>query len=318
MVRTHKTHTLLMTLAIVAASLSTAGVARASIYWADISANTISEANSNGSHVDATFITGANGPADVLVYGNHIYWGNATGGCTESGSCPGSIGVANLNGTDVKQNLVHADTPYGLAVDGQYIYWSNFGSNTIGRANLNGTGVNQDFITGASSPDGVVVNGQHIYWSNSGDGTIGIANLNGTDPDQSFITGAGNYPTRVTVDSQHVYWTTWTSNQVPSTGTVGEANLDGTGVNNNFIHDENSPVGVAVTAGSITTCTVPRVEGKTLSAAKKALRKAHCAVGKVGYARSLQVKKGHVIWQLRAAGTTVNAGTKVGLTVSRG
>ena len=85
------------------------------------------------------------------------------------------------------ENFIPADTPYGSAVDGQYICWGNFGTNTIGRANLDGTGANERFITGAC-----------------------------------------NFPTRVAVDSQHIYWTTWTMGAVPSTGTIGEANLDGT------------------------------------------------------------------------------------------
>jgi len=63
-----------------------------------------------------------------------------------------------------QRELRPADTPYGVTVDGQYIYWSNFGTNTLGRANVDGGEVNQSFITGASGPDGVVVDGEHIYW----------------------------------------------------------------------------------------------------------------------------------------------------------
>jgi virginiamycin B lyase len=282
--------------AVAAACGSVAGAADAAIYWANASGNTIGEANLDGTGVNQSFITGADGPSDVVVYGQHIYWANATGGCTEFGSCAGTIGEANLDGTDVEENFIPADTPYGLAVNGQYIYWSNFGTNTVGRANLDGSDVDQNFITGAHGPDGVVVDSQYIYWSNSGSNTIGEANLDGTAVNQSFITGApssgpegmaidsqyiywtnsgvgtigrasldgtavnerfitdvGNFPTRVAVDSQHIYWTTWTVEAVPSTGTIGEANLDGTDVNNNFIYSANSPVGVAVTAGTIST-----------------------------------------------------------------
>jgi hypothetical protein len=336
------------------------GAADATIYWANISGNTISASNNNGKDVNQNFITGADGPSDVIVSADHIYWGNATGGCTESGSCPGSIAVANLNGSDIRENLIHADTPYGLAIDGHYIYWSNFGSNTIGRANLDGSDVDQDFIAGASSPDGVVVNGQYIYWSNNGATTIGRANLNGTDADQSFIsgasgpegmaingqyiywvnhnngtigratlagagvtqnfiTGADSYPTRVTVTSTHIYWTTWTTNGVPTSGTIGVANLNGTGVDNHLIHGNNSPVGVAVTSGSVPArCVVPDVVGKKLSAAEKALRKAHCGVGRVRRSRSFYVPKGRVITQSLMTGDSFTPGSKVGLVVSTG
>src|SRR5262249_56149000 len=42
-------------------------------------------------------------------------------------------------------------------------------------------------------------------------------------------------------------------------------------------------------------CVVPKVKGKTLTAAKRAIRKAGCSVGKVTKAFSGKVKKGRVI-----------------------
>ncbi len=44
-----------------------------------------------------------------------------------------------------------------MAVDAAYIYWTN-GNGTIGRANLDGTDINQKFITGANFACGLVVN----------------------------------------------------------------------------------------------------------------------------------------------------------------
>lgn len=65
-------------------------------------------------------------------------------------------------------------------------------------------------------------------------------------------------------------------------------------------------------------CTVPRLRGKQLAAAKSALRRAHCAVGKVKQVRSTSVKKGRVISTSPRAGARRRSGTKVALTVSRG
>jgi hypothetical protein len=48
-----------------------------------------------------------------------------------------------------------ASTPFGVAVDSQYVYWANFGTGTIGRAALGGGEVNQAFITA-----GMMVEGQ--------------------------------------------------------------------------------------------------------------------------------------------------------------
>jgi eukaryotic-like serine/threonine-protein kinase len=66
------------------------------------------------------------------------------------------------------------------------------------------------------------------------------------------------------------------------------------------------------------TCKVPKVKGKTLGAAKKALKKANCATGKVTHKASKSVAKGKVISSKPGAGSKHKAGTKVALTVSSG
>ena len=53
-----------------------------------------------------------------------------------------------------------------MAVDGQHIYWVNSLRGTIGRANLDGTDVDENFIIGAHLPAGVAVDGRHVYWTN--------------------------------------------------------------------------------------------------------------------------------------------------------
>jgi serine/threonine-protein kinase len=65
-------------------------------------------------------------------------------------------------------------------------------------------------------------------------------------------------------------------------------------------------------------CTVPKVVGKSLAAAKTALAKKGCRTGKVGRAYSSKVTKGRVISQNRRAGRKIAAGSKVNLVLSRG
>ncbi|MBV9582891.1 MAG: pentapeptide repeat-containing protein [Chloroflexi bacterium] len=121
------------------------------IYWTD-QAGTIGRANLDGTDVKTNFITGASGPVGLAIDALHVYWVNVTA----QGQ---SIGRANLDGTDVNQNFIAdagAHCPigdfigcgWGLAVDGQYIYWLDNTPGTIGRANVDGSEVNQSFITG--------------------------------------------------------------------------------------------------------------------------------------------------------------------------
>jgi hypothetical protein len=65
-------------------------------------------------------------------------------------------------------------------------------------------------------------------------------------------------------------------------------------------------------------CKVPKLKGKTLNAAKKALKKAHCAAGKTSRKRSKTVRKGRVISTKPKAGKKLANGAKVKLTLSKG
>jgi hypothetical protein len=66
------------------------------------------------------------------------------------------------------------------------------------------------------------------------------------------------------------------------------------------------------------TCRVPKVVGKSLAAAKLALKQRHCRTGTVGRAYSRKIKKGIVSSQSRRAGRVLPATSKVNLVVSRG
>lgn len=65
-------------------------------------------------------------------------------------------------------------------------------------------------------------------------------------------------------------------------------------------------------------CIVPKVKGKTLSAAKRALRAHFCSAGKITHAFSNRVRKGRVISQRPKPGKHLRHNGKVRLTVSRG
>jgi Glucodextranase, domain B/PASTA domain len=65
-------------------------------------------------------------------------------------------------------------------------------------------------------------------------------------------------------------------------------------------------------------CHVPRVKGMKLKGAEKALRKAHCRVGKVKRVASRQLARGRVMSTTPRAGRRLPARTKVELVVSKG
>jgi uncharacterized delta-60 repeat protein len=74
----------------------------------------------------------------------------------------------------------------------------------------------------------------------------------------------------------------------------------------------------SVTATFKALCVVPKVKGKKLLAAKRALKKAHCSVGKVTKVFSARVRKGRVISPRPRAGKKLAPGARIKLQVSKG
>ena len=172
----------------------------------------------------------------------------------------GSVGRAELDGSGADGGFVAAGkAPAGIAVDGRYVYWANYGSGTIGRARIDGSDVNERFIDAAEySIVGIAVDGRHVYWTYSGldpnSGTIGRANLDGSGVDRRFVK-AGDSPVGVAVDDRHIYWTHrfWHDNSrgVSFGYAIGRANLDGSGADKRFIEVSNQLDGVAVNDGYV-------------------------------------------------------------------
>ena len=65
-------------------------------------------------------------------------------------------------------------------------------------------------------------------------------------------------------------------------------------------------------------CVVPKLRGDSLKAAKRALRRAHCTLGKVTKKASRKVAKGHVISSRPHTGARRKRGARIAIVLSRG
>jgi hypothetical protein len=65
-------------------------------------------------------------------------------------------------------------------------------------------------------------------------------------------------------------------------------------------------------------CVVPKLKSKTLKAAKRALSRAHCSLGKVTRKANRRMKKGRISAQKPRPGTRKAAGARVAVVVSKG
>ena len=120
------------------------------------------------------------------------------------------IGRANLDGSDVQTDFIHASNSGGVAVDADHIYWANgTESNSIGRANLDGSAVDPTFIPLPTYPLSIAVDADHLYWTLDecvGNceffrGRIVRAKLDGTDVENRFISTGTKTPFGLAVDA---------------------------------------------------------------------------------------------------------------------
>jgi hypothetical protein len=209
------------------------------VYWTSGPPNSsIARAKLNGAALNTQFIPGLDHPHGVALDSRFVYW-------TQGDATTGSIGRANLDGSDANQVFVphQADVgdPSGIAVTPSAIYWQHDG-NAIGRANIDGSAPNPNFIATSNSNCGVVADSNFLYFLNAGGTQIGRATLDGASvaPDFASIPEAF---CGLAVDSNYLYWASDAGN------TVGQIPVGGGTANASFIQagtTSGGPSGVAV------------------------------------------------------------------------
>jgi Low-density lipoprotein receptor repeat class B len=205
------------------------------VYWTNGGETTIGRAKINGTGANNSFITGLDSPNSVAIDSKYIYW---TQGSTPS---TGSIGRANLNGSNPNPNFIPHSAGIGfansIAVTPNAVYWGNVtgGGTSIGRANLDGTSPNPSFVpTTSTAFCGMAADQNNLYWLDSGLAhRIGRVGLDGSNPQLGFIPVV-NSTCGIAVDGSFLYWGA-------SGNSVGRAPVGGGTANNNFIPGATPP-----------------------------------------------------------------------------
>jgi sugar lactone lactonase YvrE len=248
-----------------------------SLYWTDPVAQTINQANLDGTGQPRAIVTGQSSPsfmAVTLPVSDHLYWANSGDGTIWRANPDGSgataivsgqtsaegvavdarhlywtsnagISRARLDGTNAQTILPGVDA-YALAVDASHLYWIDIAQGSVRRANLDGTSP-QTIVPDQGLASGLAVDASHLYWTDHFDGTIIRANLDGTGQPQTLFTGQ-NGPAGVAVDAAYLYWAS------DGDGTIKRANLDGTGQPQTLVTTATpaqNPVAVAVDASHL-------------------------------------------------------------------
>jgi DNA-binding beta-propeller fold protein YncE len=218
-------------------------VLASAIYWTTaghLGTNGISTAKTDGTGV--TKLVSSSYPFDVAVGpgGEGLFWTDYYG----------TIGRANLDGSNQQTIIGGLGNPWGIAIDStnQKLYWSDTSLNKIQRANFDGSSV-EDVITGLSGPREIEVDPfkSKIYWVDNGFGEIKRSDLDGSGL-QVLVSGlpSGSYGVSgMSLDLTNgvMYWA-----EDSSTGKIRRANLNGTGITDCIQIPQTQPVSVTVDA----------------------------------------------------------------------
>jgi hypothetical protein len=131
----------------------------------------IGRVGTDGSGLDADFITGLQRPFQFAVSGGKLYWADYGAG---------TIGRADLDGSDVETLLSGLTAPTAVAVADGHVYWTTgmLPDHSIGRANLDGSGADPSWLDVGSHPGPLAVSGGRLYWTDATG--LSRANFDGT------------------------------------------------------------------------------------------------------------------------------------------
>lgn len=221
-----------------ATALAGAKFRGARIHHADFTGST--GANLKGAHV------GTSGSTSLYWVGSNGQIGRVVVNSDGSLSCPAG-GCAPLP-------IVGISNPKGIAVDANYLYWTNAGTNSIGRAALDGSAANASFITGnVNSPYGIAVDNNNVYWANSGSNQIGFA-AKSSGGSGSILTATAGTPLGLATDATFVYWGDSTNDNIGQVQIAEPASINNAFVNGNSIvppAEIDQPAGLSVNANSL-------------------------------------------------------------------
>lgn len=169
--------------------------------------------------------------------GEALYW-------TENGDRV----LRTISGTSAEEVADLAHYPMGIALDADYVYWTDWRAQGIRRAGLDGSNV-EDVVTGQQGLSGLAVDAgtQTLFWGDPNNGRIRQMNLGGGAP-SSFLIGL-EAPTDLALDGSGKLY--WIENGLTG-GSIQRANLDGSAVET-VLPGLASPFGLAIdaTAGKI-------------------------------------------------------------------
>jgi hypothetical protein len=138
---------------------------------------------------------GSSGSGAIAINGIKAYIAGNSNIYAVSLSGGGAVGLAN----NYPQN-----SPTGIAIDGSYVYWTNFQTGTVMRVDLNGSTAPLQLSSGQTYPSAMAIDGTYLYWVNYNSPGAVMKMLLSSQAVSSLASGI-NGPAGIAVDSAYAY-----------------------------------------------------------------------------------------------------------------
>jgi hypothetical protein len=137
----------------------------------------------------------------------YIYWANLYGYTGQTGTIL-QCAAAECAGTTVQLVGGFDFIPLSVAVDPNWVYWTDLGTNQVLRCALSGCGDNpMIFANGQKGASGLALYGGNVYWTQGiDDGGVLVCPAAGCAAPTTIAHGQAN-PVAVAVDDSGAYWT---------------------------------------------------------------------------------------------------------------
>ena len=132
--------------------------------------------------------------------------------------------------------------PYGIAVDGTNVYWTNQSGGTVMKVLKNGGGAPVTLASGQDSAETIAVDGTNVYWANWADGTVMAVPIAGGTP--TTLASGQDVVYGIAVDGNNVYWTDLNYGAVMAVPVGG-------GTPTTLASNQVYPLGIAVESGTV-------------------------------------------------------------------
>jgi eukaryotic-like serine/threonine-protein kinase len=136
-------------------------------------------------------------PIHLVTYQGRVFWINVG-----SGDHGGEVKSVRMDGTGMTTLASGQGKPSGMATDGVYVYWVNYGDGTVYRVPIGG-GEPKRLAEGQLGPRSIAVGPLGIYWTNREGGTVIFRSNAG---ETTELANGQDQPGDIAIDAERVYW----------------------------------------------------------------------------------------------------------------